>query len=254
MARMSIFMSCYENFAQLYDKLMDEVDYNEWANYLKRIIEEFNSDANHILDLACGTGNITIPMSTLGYNLWGVDISEEMLSIAENKARIFGQNIRFIKQDMRNLNLTKTFDVVTCGCDGVNYITREYELEKVFNDIFRILNPRGIFIFDISSFYKLKHVLGNNTFVEEKDGIFYCWENEFNIESSIVTMRLNFFVLDGKIYRRIEEIHNQKAYKTDEIYHMLSKSGFTNIEIFDEFTFSKPNDKSERIFFVAKKL
>ena len=144
MARMSIFMSCYENFAQLYDKLMDEVDYNEWANYLKRIIEEFNSDANHILDLACGTGNITIPMSTLGYNLWGVDISEEMLSIAENKARIFGQNIRFIKQDMRNLNLTKTFDVVTCGCDGVNYITREYELEKVFNDIFRILNPRGI--------------------------------------------------------------------------------------------------------------
>lgn len=250
---MSIFMSCYGSFAQIYDKLMDEVDYNEWANYLKRIIEKHKRDAYYILDLACGTGNITIPMSILGYSLWGIDISEEMLSVAENKARIYGQNIKFIKQDMRNLNITKTFDVVICGCDGINYITEENELEKVFNDIYKILNPDGIFIFDISSFYKLKYILGNNTFVEEKDGIFYSWENEYDDKSSVVTMRLNFFVLDGEIYRRIEEIHVQKAYKTDEIHHMLSKCGFTDIGIFDEFTFSEPNDKSQRIFFVAKK-
>jgi len=246
-------MACYGSFAQIYDKLMDEVDYSEWANYLKKIIEKYKSNTCHILDLACGTGNLTIPLSSFGYSLWGLDISEEMLSVAESKARICGQNIKFIKQDMRYMNITTKFDVVICGCDGINYITREHELDKVFYNIYNILNPDGVFIFDISSYYKLKYILGNNSFVEEKNGIFYCWENEFDDESSTVAMRLNFFVLDGETYRRIEEIHVQKAYRTDEIRNKLSKCGFVNIEIFDEFTFTKPKDKSQRIFFVAKK-
>lgn len=246
-------MASYENFAQIYDSLMDEVDYKKWAKYLQDVMSYNNVSPKHILDLACGTGNITIPLSQLGYNLWGVDISEQMLSVAENKARANGERIRFIRQDMRDLSLTKSFDAVVCACDGVNYIIDEKELIQVFREVHKILNPGGIFIFDISSFYKLENILGDNTFIEEKNGIFYSWENSFDTESSTDTMRLNFFVPEGRLYRRIEEIHIQKAYEIDNIYKMLLESGYTGIEVFDEFKFVKANEKSERIFFTAKK-
>ncbi|SHJ11210.1 class I SAM-dependent DNA methyltransferase [Lutispora thermophila] len=246
-------MTSYGGFAQIYDSLMDEVDYEKWAKYLQDIMHYNNVTARHVLDLACGTGNITIPLSQLGYSLWGVDISEQMLSIAENKARVYGERIRFLRQDMRNLSLTKSFDAVVCACDGVNYITDEKELIQVFKEVYKILNPGGIFIFDISSFFKLESILGDNMFIEEKNGIFYCWENSFDEESSTVAMRLNFFIPEGKLYTRIEEIHIQKAYKIHDIYEMLLKSGYTKIKDFDEFTFEKANEKSERVFFSAIK-
>jgi len=247
-------MACYENFAQIYDLLMDEVDYEKWAEFLNLLINKNKGIVTRdVLDLACGTGNITIPMARLGYNLWGIDVSEQMLSIAENKARMCGEKIRFLRQDMRNLNLTKKFDAVLCACDGINYITDDNELTKVLQGVNRILNPGGLFIFDISSFYKLKKILGDNIFIEEKDGIFYSWENEFDDCSSIVTMRLNFFVPDGKLYRRIEEIHFQKAYKIEDIYEILKETDFSEIEVFDEFRYTEPSEESERIFFVAKK-
>jgi len=247
-------MTCYDNFAQIYDLLMDDVDYKKWAEYLHHLIERHKGiNISTVLDLACGTGNITIPMARLGYNLWGIDASEQMLSIAENKARIHGEKIKFLRQDMRDLHLTKKFDAVICACDGINYITDKNELNKVFQGVNRILNPGGIFIFDISSFYKLERILGNNIFIEEKNGIFYSWENEFDDNSSIVTMRLNFFVPDGKLYRRIEEIHIQKAYKVEDVYEILIKTDFRDIEVFDEFRYTEPDEKSERIFFAVKK-
>lgn len=246
-------MTCYENFAQIYDTLMDEVDYEKWAEYLHHIIKSKGITPNYVLDLACGTGNITIPMSRIGYNLWGIDASEQMLSIAENKARMYGEKIRFLRQDMRNLTLTRKFDAALCACDGINYITDKNELTKVFQGVNKILNPGGIFIFDISSFHKLKRIIGDNTFIEEKNGVFYSWENEFDVNSSIVTMRLNFFVPDGTLYRRIEEIHIQKAYKIEEIYEILKETDFNGIEALDEFKYTQANEKSERIFFIAKK-
>lgn len=244
----------YEEFSSIYDILMNDVDYESWAKYIINLFKKSDVFPKTILDIACGTGNITIPMSKAGYNMYGIDISDSMLSIAENKARLNRQNIKFIKQDMIDLKLDNTFDAIVCACDGINYILKEEDLNKTFNGLYKILKCGGIFIFDISSFYKLKYILNNNTFFEEKQGICYCWENEFDENTSITTMRLNFFIPKDELYYRFEEVHQQRAYKTKTIIDKLQESGFEDIKVYDEFSLSKPRDLSERIFFVAKRL
>lgn len=243
----------YDEFSKIYDILMEEVDYENWAKYIIQLFEKSGIVPKKILDLACGTGNISIPLSKAGYNVYGVDISESMLTIADNKARLNRQNIRFIKQDIRDLNLSGKFDAIICACDGINYILKEDELVKTFLSLYKLLNKDGIFIFDISSFYKIKYILGNNTFFEEKNNICYCWENEFDESTSIITMRLNFFTPKDKLYHRFEEIHLQKAYKNNIIIEFLRECGFFNINCYDSFTLNEPSEISERIFFIARK-
>lgn len=247
-------MSQYDEFSNIYDVLMDEVDYEGWTKFIIEIFQKSDVTPKNILDAACGTGNISIPLSKAGYNVCGIDISENMLSIAENKARTHRQNIKFIKQDIRDLKLTNTFDAIICACDGINYILKDKDLNKTFHGIYKVLRDDGIFIFDISSYYKLEHILNNNTIYEEKHNICYCWENEFDKNTSIITMRLNFFVPEGKLYYRFEEVHQQKAYKSGVIIEKLHECGFFSIKTYDGFTFKEPGVQSERIFFVARKL
>lgn len=246
-------MTQYEGFANIYDILMDDVDYEKWVSYVMNIFKYINVQPKSVLDLACGTGNITIPMAKLDYDIWGIDISEQMLSVAENKSRMQGEKIKFIKQDIKNLNLTGSFDAIICACDGINYVLEEDELLSTFQRAYQLLNGGGIFIFDISSYYKLSRIIGNNTFVEEKDGIFYSWENEFDAASSTLTMVLNFFIPEDKLYNRIEEVHVQRAYKNKEVCDNLFKCGFNVLETLDEFTFFKAHEESERVFFISKK-
>lgn len=246
-------MAQYDEFSNIYDILMDEVDYESWAKFIIKLFEKSCVTPKNILDVACGTGNISIPLSEAGYNVCGIDISENMLSIAENKARTHRQNIRFIKQDIRDLKINNTFDAIICACDGINYILNDDDLKKTFYGLHRILKEDGVFIFDTSSYYKIKYILNNNTFFEEKHGICYCWENEFDENTSIITMRLNFFIPEGKLYYRFEEVHKQKAYKNEVILEKLRECEFYSIKIYDEFIFKEPDIKSERIFFVAQK-
>jgi ubiquinone/menaquinone biosynthesis C-methylase UbiE len=172
-------MESYYYLAEYYDMLMDDVDYEGWCSFIEEVFNTYELHPHNILDTACGTGNITIPMSQKGYNLWGVDISEEMLTIAENKARNKKLNIKFVKQNMTELELNKSFDTVLCMCDGVNYIVEEEALFKYFNIVYNMINTKGIFIFDISSSYKLSNILGNNTLFQEKDNYCYVWENSY---------------------------------------------------------------------------
>ena len=232
---------------------MRDVDYKAWAKYLVDTFKKHDVHPKTILDIACGTGNITIPMAQMGYKVTGIDISESMLSVAENKTRMNGLKVRFIRQDMVDLKVREKFDAVICGCDGINYVIDDGDLVKTFTKIYDILNDDGIFIFDISSFYKLKHILGNNTLFQEREGICYCWENEFDEDKFIVTMVLNFFVPVGQLYRRFEEIHQQKAYDVETIINKLRSIGFTKVSIYDEFTFVKPRPQSMRIFFAVQK-
>lgn len=247
-------MAQYDEFSNIYDALMDEVDYESWTEFIIKLFEKSGVTPKNILDVACGTGNISIPLSKAGYNVCGVDISENMLSIAENKARTHRQNIKFIKQDIRELNINSTFDAIICACDGINYILKDEDLYKTFYGLYRVLKDDGIFIFDISSYYKLKYILNNNTFFDEKQGICYCWENEYDDNTSIITMRLNFFVPEGELYYRFEEVHQQRAYKSEMILEKLNECGFCGIETYDDFNFKEPDMKSERTFFLAKKL
>lgn len=245
--------SQYKGFAYVYDKLMGDVDYKAWVNYVEQIINNNTNKVNKILELACGTGNITIPLAKKGYNIVGVDISEDMLMIAKNKSMENNLNIFFIHQNMVDLELDKKFDCVLIMCDGVNYITDKDDLLKLFKKVYNILEDKGMFIFDISSAYKIKNILGNNTFGEDLDDVCYLWQNYFDEESQILEMDLTIFIKEGKCYRKEEEFHTQRAYDVGEVIKLLNKINFKCIKTYDEFNFDSHKDDSERIFFVAKR-
>lgn len=247
-------MESYYHLAQYYDVLMDDVDYNDWCSFIEKILSMYDCKPHNILDTACGTGNITIPMALKGYNLWGVDISEEMLTIAENKARDKKLNIKFVNQNMTELALNKSFDSVLCMCDGVNYIIEEDALFKYFKIVNNMINAGGIFIFDISSRFKLTNILGDNTLFQEKDDFYYVWENSYDEEEELLEMHLNFFIPEQGLYKRMEEYHLQRAYSEEHLVKLLTEAGFHNIRTFGDMKLEKPHQESERIFFAAQKL
>lgn len=246
-------MSFYNRFAEIYDLFMEEIDYRDWCKYIENIFENYGIKPVKILDTACGTGNITIRMSKSGYDVWGLDRSTDMLTVAENKARTAKQRITFLNQDMTKMNLKKKFNAVICMCDGVNYICDESALVNYFKLVYERLEKDGIFIFDISSYYKIKCILGNNTYYEEKNNYHYIWNNNFDEESDVVEMDLIFFVPQDGLYRKFNEFHLQKAYKNEYLVDLLEKSCFKEISCYNGFSFDRPDEKSERIFFAAKK-
>lgn len=243
----------YGGFAYVYDRLMQDVDYEVWTDYIESIIKNNIKKTSKILELACGTGNVTIPLAKKGYDVVGVDISEDMLMIAKNKSVENNLNIFFIQQNMIDLELEQKFDCVLSMCDGINYIIDMDDLLQVFQNVYDVLEDEGIFIFDISSAYKIKNILGNNMFGENLGDICYLWENYFNEESKILEMDLTIFIQHGKYYKKEEEIHTQRAYKADEIIKLLNKLDFKDIKTYDGFTFDIHRSDSERIFFTAKK-
>ena len=249
-------MNSYKNFANYYDRLMGEdVEYEKIADFIENIFTEYDIEPNLICDLACGTGNITIPMSKRGYEMIGIDKSVEMLEVARNKASSENCDILFLNQSITKLDLFGTCDAFLCMIDGVNYILNPHSFENMLNKINTcFINPDGLFIFDISSFNKLSKTIGNNTFIYDGDDIFYSWENKFYKSKNLSEMYLNFFVREGKKgYKRFCERHLQRAYTEDEIKNALKNAGFTDIKAFDGFNFKKPSKKSERITFVCRK-
>lgn len=248
-------MDQYKDFAFIYDELMNEVDYNGWVEYIEKIIEKEDTKVQNILELACGTGNLTIPLTKKNYDIAGIDISEEMLGVAREKAEKEGVELVLLQQDIAELDFDITnLDCVLCACDGFNYITYDEDLENVFKKTYELLKENGLFIFDISSFYKLSSVLGNNMYGENREDIAYMWQNYFDDEENLVEMELAFFVKDedGR-FERFEEVHQQRAYTEEEILDMLQSVGFKDIKVYSDFTFEEPKEDSERIFFVGKK-
>ena len=246
-------MNQYNDFANVYDTLMYDLDYDKWVLYINDIFEKSNVRPIDILETACGTGQITVRLSKMGYKMTGVDISESMLSIAEAKARMEKQKIRFLNQDMTCLELNQKFDSILCMCDGVNYIIEELKLQSFFKTAFEKLKDNGMFIFDISSMHKLRSIIGNNTFYNERDEICYVWDNEFDDANNIIDMDLVIFVPEGKLFKKIEEHHIQKAYEVKYIKSQLIEAGFKYINVYNDFNFNEIGDLSDRVFFSALK-
>ena len=248
-------MDQYKDFAFVYDELMNEVDYDGWVKYIEDIIKKEDVNVQNILELACGTGNMTIPLTKKNYDIAGIDISEEMLSVAKEKAEKEGVELVLLQQDIAELDFDITnLDCVLCACDGFNYITYDDDLENVFSKTHELLKEDGIFIFDISSFYKLSTILGNNMYGENREDVAYMWQNYFDDEENLVEMELAFFIKDeDDKFERFEEVHQQRAYTEEEIINMLKSSGFSHIKTYGDFTFEAPTEESQRIFFVCKK-
>lgn len=247
-------MGSYNYFAKYYDKLMKEdISYDKIADFIENIFIQYNVNPLLIADLACGTGNITIPMAKRGYDMIAVDNSVQMLDIARKKAINENLDILFLNQSITKLDLYGTCDAFLSMIDGINYVLSPKALVNMFKKIKRcFINPNGLFIFDISSFYKLTEIVGNNTFIYDTEDIFYTWENKYYEDKSLVEMYLNFFVRNNMGYKRFCERHLQRAYTKKEIIFALKKAGFTDIKTYDGFSFDKDKSDSQRIVFVAR--
>lgn len=242
-------MNSYMQFACIYDRLMrEDIDYEKWADYIESIFEKYGADVKSIYDLACGTGNITAALAARGYDMTGIDISEDMLSVASSK----NCGAIFACQNIADLQVPRKADAATCMIDGVNYIISPKSLYSAFCRIREAVNDGGVFIFDISTRYKLETVIGENTFVHSDEDIFYVWQNHYIKRRELSDMFLTFFVKEKSGYRRFEERHLQRAYTEEEIRFLLNKAGFKNTESFRELTFEQPSKDTQRIVFVCK--
>lgn len=246
-------MDNYVQFANIYDKLMDDFDYSKWVDYIIEILNRNKIKTNKILELACGTGNITREFLNRGYKVDAFDLSNDMLVQAQHKLSKF-KNLSLFNMDMTSFELPSSYDVAISICDSINYILDKEDLLKVFSNVYNHLNPGGVFIFDINSEYKIQTVLGNNIFIEDREGVFYTWDNKFDRESKIGEYYLTFFTsTDGIQYKRFDEIHKQRAYSVEEIQSTLERVGFKNIKMSNAFGFEEITETSERINFVAIK-
>ncbi len=238
----------YNRFASVYDKLISDVDYNKWADYYFKIFSRYGLDAKLGLDLGCGTGSMTRVLSERGVDMTGIDISEDMLMVAQQKNE--DGKILYLNQDMADFELYGTVDFIVSSLDCMNYITDKRDFLKVLKLANNYLNPGGLFIFDINTKYKLETVLGNNTFVLEDDDVFCSWQNEYDKGRKLCDFYLTFFAKESEGYTRFDEHHTERAYDIDEICDMVKKSGMRLLKVYDSLSFKEPKAKSERVFFV----
>ena len=243
-------MESYTDFAYVYDKLIDQ-DYEKWADYIEEVFKKHSIKPSLVLDLGCGTGSITNILAKRGYDMIGVDLSSDMLNVARDKAMEENLDVLYLCQDIREFELYGTVDAIICTLDVLNYITEPEDLSHVFALVKNYLNPDGIFIFDINTEYKLKNILGNNTFINDENGIFYTWENEF--DGNISNQFLTFFAEneDG-LYERFDENHIQRAYSIGEIKEKLNENKLTFDAEYKLFTFERPDACCEKTVIVSK--
>ncbi|MCU6763081.1 Glycine/sarcosine N-methyltransferase [uncultured Roseburia sp.] len=242
-------MEAYTGFAEVYDTFMDNVPYELWGNYLWKILKEHGINDGLVLDLGCGTGKITRFLSKKGYDMIGVDLSEEMLEVA---GRQDTEGILYLQQDMREFELYGTVGAVVSVCDSVNYLLEEEELLTVFLLVNNYLDPGGIFVFDLNTIYKYSQVIGDAVICENREHASFIWENYFDEESSINEYALTLFIEEeAGLFRRYEEFHYQRAYELSKIEQLLKQAGLELLAVTDEEG-NSPGPECERVYFIAR--
>ena len=237
----------YQAFAELYDELMDDVDYESWADYYTRLLSIYGVRNGKVCECACGTGGLTIPLYRRGFQMTGVDISREMLWEAAQKSRKQGIAMPFVQQDMKALNLHRPMDAVLATCDGVNYLLTEEDLLSFFRAAHRAIKPGGALIFDVSTPYKLQHVLCSGLMAEDRENITYMWQNSWNDKQRTVSLDLVFFVREkDNQYRRIEEHQKQRAWDEKTLKENLWHAGFRAVSIYGDFTLNSSTEGNQR--------
>ena len=246
-------MEAYTSFASVYDTFMDNIPYEEWAEYLSGLLAEYEVTDGIVLDLGCGTGTLTELMAARGFDMIGVDYSEEMLEIAMETRAESGRDILYLLQDMREFELYGTVRAVISICDSLNYITEEEELEEVFRLVNNYLDPEGVFIFDFNTVYKYREILGDQTIAESREDCSFIWDNYYYEEEQINEYELSLFLQEeGNLYRKYVETHYQKGYELETIKSLLEKSGMKFVNAYDAFTRNPPTKESERVYVIAR--
>lgn len=273
-------MQQYTGFAQVYDTFMDNVPYDEWSEYLTGLLLEYGVKDGLVLELGCGTGNITRRLASKGYDMIGLDNSEEMLEIARDKeyeeredssereGDRQGNGILYLQQDMRRFELYGTVAGVVSICDSMNYITSERDMVQVFRLVNNYLDAGAIFIFDMNTEYKYENVLSDNTIAENREDCSFIWENCYDKNSGMNEYDVTVFVRideegskalascgrnrSNPFFERFRETHYQKAYSVDAIKRLLAEAELEFVAAYDAFTHNPPADTSERVYFIAR--
>ena len=275
-------MDAYTSFARVYDMFMDNVPYEEWCDYITGLLKEYGISNGLVLDLGCGTGSMTELLAARGFDMIGVDCSEDMLEIALEKRMASGRDILYLQQDMRDLELYGTVRAVVCLCDSINYLLDVQDLETVFRLVNNYLDPGGIFIFDLNTEYKYRELLADRTIAENRDEGSFIWDNYYDEESRINEYELALFIpaeeadagkmgkgagpdcetgaasgsgTSGEgLYRKYQETHFQRAYTLDEIREALERAGMEFLTWYDGDGDGRqaPREDSERIYVIAR--
>ena len=275
-------MDAYTSFARVYDMFMDNVPYEEWCDYITGLLKEYGISNGLVLDLGCGTGSMTELLAARGFDMIGVDCSEDMLEIALEKRMASGRDILYLQQDMRDLELYGTVRAVVCLCDSINYLLDVQDLETVFRLVNNYLDPGGIFIFDRNTEYKYRELLADRTIAENRDEGSFIWDNYYDEESRINEYDLALFIpaeeadagkmgegagpdcetgaasgsgTSGEgLYRKYQETHFQRAYTLDEIREALERAGMEFLTWYDGDGDGRqaPREDSERIYVIAR--
>ncbi len=237
----------YTDFAAVYDLLMRDVCYEQWAAHYAELLKKYGAERKKCVECACGTGALTVPLGKQGFQMTGVDLSGEMLERAMKRAREAGQNIPFIRQDMCRLALPSRTDAVLCTCDGVNYLTAKPRVSAFFRAAYAALRPGGVLIFDVSTPYKLGHTLGNGTRTFAGGDYAYIWNTAFSEKTRLCRMALTIFTkTDDGLYRRTEEEQTQRAHGREELAEALTDTGFERIRFFGGYAMRSARETDAR--------
>lgn len=245
-------MKSYNSFAEYYDKLMEDAQYPERCRYILETAKRFNHPMGKTLDLACGTGSLTLALAEQGVDVFGADGSVEMLSEAMQKCLAAGQHILFIHQEMQRLELAENIDTCVCTLDSLNHLIDSADVQKTFDGIAKYMNARGLLLFDVNTVYKHREVLADNVFVLENERVFCVWQN-FLREDDIVDIALDFFEEEDGAYYRSSEDFSERAYSDAQLREMLQNAGFETLACFGDLTFDPPRDDEQRTIYVARK-
>ena len=241
-------MDAYHELAKSYDRLTNDVDYEATVAFYYDILKREGLNPRTCVDLACGTGSVTAILVEKGLQVTGVDMSEEMLTVASQKA----PGAWFICQPLQELKLPRAVDMAVCALDSLDYITDPKDCEEAIRRIYKALNPGGIFIFDVNTPEKLRAMDGQ-VFLDEDDDVYCVWRGEFDEETNICSYGMDLFQRAGDVWHRSFEEHCEYAYSEEQLVGYLKAAGFTNIEVYADREFVAPREGEQRIYIKARK-
>lgn len=243
----------YSAIAPYYDIVMSDVNYDEWLWYIHQLFKKFDHSPRRILDLACGTGTCSIPLSKQGYDVTGIDNSDAMLRIAREKSKAEHLPIEYTRQNMGSFSLPRKVDTIICLFDSLNYILDERRMLRAYKCAYEVLFPRGLFVFDMNTEYGLGKGWGRREFVKEDAEIVSIWRNSFDPAKKIGRLELTLFVPEQNHYLRIDEIHLERAYSLAKVTKLLKRGGFDEVHYYKHLTFSRPDSTTKRVMILAKR-
>ena len=246
-------MSGYRSFAYFYDRLTENVPYTHIARQIEAYAERFGAEKGILLDLACGTGSLSEELARLGFDVIGVDSSQEMLSCALDKKFDSGLPIQYLAQDMRELDMFGTIDVTVCALDSLNHLDTKDDVRTVFGRVSLFAQPGGVFIFDVNTLHKHRDVLADNAYIYDQEGLYCGWQNEYDITDSSVHIWLDIFEQTESGWQRFAEDFREIYIPLTDITEMIADAGLELMGIFDGYTDDELTEKSERAVFVCRK-